>query len=140
MQAVCFGKAEAGKAQIMEIMKKIKDIVKNAHTVRWAFKEFLKCMSYLGGCAEASLLHTSCLQLQRAGASLDTQASVVAACGLSACGTWAGCSEACAIFSGPASEPVSPGIGRWILNHSTTRDVPREVFFKDVLTQVLSVG
>ena len=37
-----FWKTEAGKGQIMEIMEKNKrEIVKNAHTVRWAFRNFL---------------------------------------------------------------------------------------------------
>ena len=53
------------------------------------------------------------------------------------------CSEACGIFSGPGIEPMSPGtggwilffffFGGWILNHCTTREVLREVFFKDIL-------
>ena len=92
------------------------------------------------GCAGSLLLHTGFLQLRQAGATLvpwgysragashcisffccGSQAlkQRLSSCGAEAqlpCGSWD--------LPGPGVEPVSPCIGRWILNHWTTREVP----------------
>ena len=56
------------------------------------------------------------------------RASVVVAwealeCRVSSCAHGLSCSEACGIFGTRARTPV-PCVGRWILNHCATRDVP----------------
>ena len=72
---------------------------------------------------------------------LGAQASVVVARGLSSCGSGApecrlsSCGTPASLLCGmwdlpgPGLEPVSPSIGRQILNHCATREVPPPMYF-----------
>ena len=87
------------------------------------------------GCARSSSLHMGSLQLCRVGATLHCGVWASHCYGFS-CGTWAPgswasvvvahglrCPTACGIFPDQGFKTHVPCIGRWILNHWTTRKV-----------------
>ena len=92
-------------------------------------------LTFFEGCAGSSLLLVSFLQLQQVGASycsdcspcgaqaLDMQASVTVACGFSSCGYRLTYSVNVG-SSWRRDQILVPYIGRLILNHWTTREVP----------------
>ena len=78
---------------------------------------FIIIIYFIFGCDGCSLLHVGFLQLWQAGAPLWLQCmgSTVMVHGFR-------CPQACGIFPDQGSKPCSC-IGRWILNHWTTREV-----------------
>ena len=130
--------------------------------IGFLISKFLKF--FIFGCVGSSLLCVGFIQLWRAGATLCCGAqashcggfsscgartlgardSVVAACGLSSCGTWAlelrlsSCGARAQLLHGMWAFPrpgikLVPCVGRWILNHCATREVPAIGFFEGPL-------
>ena len=67
--------------------------------------------------------------VEHVGSVVAAQAPLVAACGLSICTTPASLPTACGILvPWPRIEPVSPAIWRWILNHWTTKEIPKNFY------------
>ena len=113
---------------------------------------------YFFGCVGSLLLRVGFLQLRRAGTTLccgarashcggfsccgaqalGTRASVVVARGLSSCGAQAQLLRGMWDLPGPGLEPVFPALGRWILNHCITREVPIHFFLDSFPIQAIT--